>query len=174
MRAHRHILVTTLITLCAFGSVLYTSCKSKCGSTTCQNGGICKDNKCVCVLGSGYSGSSCQNGWSDPVIGTYKCTRSNCYPAVTGVNAWTSAITKSSVNSGFTINISNFDNSNSIVTGTIDSAIGGVNKILISPPAGTYGINASGTYSNGVMTLHFTTASSVGPGYTCDMTLTKQ
>ena len=93
---------------------------------------------------------------------------------MTGGNAWVSSVTKSSVNGGYMINISNFDNSNTTISGKIDSAIGGVNKIIVSPAAGSNGINASGTYSNGVITLHFTTSSVGGPGYTCDMTMKKQ
>lgn len=90
-------------------------------------------------------------------------------------NKWVSSVVKSSVNGGYTIDITNFDNSNSTIEGVIDSAIGGVNKIVIKPGAGSYGINATGTYQNGVITLHFTTASALGgAGYTCDMTMTKQ
>jgi hypothetical protein len=88
--------------------------------------------------------------------------------------AWVSSVTKNSVNGGYTINISNFDNSNTTITGSIDSAIGGVNKITISPASGSGGINARGTYSNGEIDLVFTTASVGGPGYTCNMVMKKQ
>lgn len=92
-----------------------------------------------------------------------------------GVSKWVSSVVRASVNGGYSINVTNFDNSNTTVEGIIDSAIGGVNKITIKPGAGSYGINASGTYSNNVIKLHFTTASAIGgAGYTCDMTMTKQ
>ncbi|MCW3122144.1 MAG: hypothetical protein JWQ38_1636 [Flavipsychrobacter sp.] len=173
MKTIRNILTTTLLTLFAFGSVVYTSCKNKCGSTTCQSGGVCVDNKCVCP--TGYSGTSCQTGWSDASIGTYNCVRSNCAPARVGATTWVSTVVKSGTNGGYTINITNFDNNNITVEGTIDSAIGGVNKIKVTPPSGSSGINATGTYTNGVISLHFTTASSVGgAGYSCNMTMTKQ
>ncbi len=159
--------------LSAFGSVLYTSCKNKCGSTTCQNGGTCQDNSCTCP--TGYSGNSCQTGWSDPAIGTYNCTRSNCVPASTGANTWISAVTKSGTNGGFTINITNFDATGKTLVANIDSAIGGVNKIVVSQPAGSYGINATGTCSGETINLHFTTSSpSGGAGYACNMVMVKQ
>ena len=173
MKATRHIIITTLITLCAFGSVLYTSCKNKCGSTTCQNGGVCENNICACP--TGYSGNACQTGWADPVVGTYKCTRSNCKPAVTGVNSWVTSITKDATNSGFTIDITNFDNSNTTIVAIVDSAIAGVTKITVSPAVGSGGINASGTYLNGTITLSFTTAALTGgASYSCNMSLIKE
>ncbi len=173
MKAFRQVILSALLTLGAFTSVVfYTSCKNKCGSITCQNGGTCSDNKCSCP--TGYYNNACQSAWDDPLIGTYHCSRSGCSPAVIGVNAWTSTITKNSVYSGYTINISNFDNSNTIVTGTVDSAIGGINHIVVAPAPGTFGVNATGTYENGVIKLQFTTASSTGAGYSCNMELVKQ
>ena len=162
--------MTTLLTVAVFSSVLYTSCnKNKCGNTTCANGGTCSSSLCVCP--TGYSGNSCQTGWSDPFIGTYKCSRNNCSPAVTGDTAWISAITKASTNSGYTINISNFDNSNITIVATVDSN----QHIAISTAPPSYGVNANGTYLNGKINLNFTTSSIGGVGgYTCKMVLTKE
>lgn len=175
MKAVRHILVTALLTLFAFGTVLYTSCKNKCGNTTCQNGGTCDNNKCVCPVG--YSGNACQAGWSNAIIGTYTCSRANCVPGITGVNSWQSAIIKDPTNSGYTIEISNFDNSNITVVAILDSGINGIQNIVISPAVGSYGVNATGTFiidSNIVKLDHFTTSSIGGVGgYTCSMTMTK-
>ena len=169
MKSFRHILITTLLTLCTFGIALFTSCKNKCGTTTCQNGGTCSNNVCACP--TGYSGNSCQTGWSDVFIGTYNCSRNSCLPAVTGVNSWVSSVTKSVTDGGFTINISNFDNSNTTIVATIDST----RNLTIKPAAGSYGVNASGNYSNGKINLDFTTTSAGGTnGYTCKMVMIKE
>jgi hypothetical protein len=90
-------------------------------------------------------------------------------PHATGDSTWQSAITKNASNGGYTINISNFDNNNITVTATIDS----LQKIKISPASGAYGVNASGNYSNGTVTLQFTTSYPSGVGYSCHMTMTK-
>lgn len=85
-----------------------------------------------------------------------------------GVNSWMSSITKDATNGGFTVDISNFDNTNNTVQATVDSA----HHITI---ATTAGVNASGQYNNGTITLHYTTAAAGGiGGVTCDMTLIKQ
>ncbi len=166
-----------MLTLGVFSLVLYTSCKNKCGSTTCQNNGTCSSNVCVCPIG--YSGNSCQTGWSTACIGTYNCTRGTCSPAVTGAKTWQSAVTADATNGGYTIDISNFNNSNTTVVATIDSTNADLSQdILISPAAGTYGIHATGTYKviNGVgtITLNFTTAIAGGTTYICDMGMVKQ
>ncbi len=156
--------------MCAiiFGAVLYSGCTNKCGSTTCQNGGTCTNNKCVCP--TGYSGNSCQTAWSDEFIGTYKCYRSACSPAVSGANSWQSAITKASTNSGYTIYISNFDNSNSTQTATVDSA----GDLRIAPASGTHGVSATGSWASTGITLDFTTYVTGGTSYHCSMTFVKE
>jgi len=163
--------IASVLLLGAFSLVLFNSCKNKCGSTTCQNGGTCSSNVCICP--TGYSGNACQIGWSDPVIGTYVCKREDCHPAVSGVNSWQSAVTKDATDGGFTVDISDFDNSNITVVATVDSAINGVSKVKVTAATGS-GISASGTYANGVMNLTFTTAVGGVGSYTCDMVLTKQ
>ena len=170
LKTLRPILITVLFVTGIFSIVVYCSCnKNKCGSTTCQNGGTCVSSACVCP--TGYSGTSCQTGWSDIAIGTYKCSRANCNPAVLGTNAWTSAVVKNSTNGGYTINITNFDNNNSTVAANIDT----FHHIVSTAASATYGINATGDYANGVIKLHFTTSSVAGVGgYQCDMTMVKQ
>ena len=149
-----------------FCVVLFTSCKNKCGSTTCQNGGTCESNVCVCPIG--YSGNACQTGWTDAVVGTYECKRSLCNPKSTDTLSWQSAITKDATNSGYTIDISNFDRSNVTQYGTMDS----LGNISIVPSVG-YGVNATGTYLNGVVSLQFTTYNLGTLIYKCEMTMTK-
>ena len=164
----RSFISSVLVVLLSVGGIVWlSSCKNKCGSTTCQNGGTCSDNKCVCP--TGYTGNACETASDAQTIGTYNCTRSNCSPAVAGVNTWKSSITSVSGN-GYEVNISNFDNSNTTVVATVDTA----NNITIVPATGTYGVAATGKYANDTMKLQFTTSSAVGSGYRCDMTLVKE
>lgn len=157
-----------LIVLLSAASVAFvSSCKNKCGTTTCQNGGACTDNKCVCP--TGFSGNSCETAADAKTIGTYNCRRDNCSPSVAGTNTWRSSVT-AIANNAFQVNISNFDNSNTTVTATVDTA----SNIVITPATGTYGIAATGKYANDTITLQFTTSSAAGVGYRCTMTMIKE
>ena len=133
------------------------------------------DNVCECPIG--YSGNSCQTGWSDAVIGTYTCTRSHCSPAVTGATSWQSTITKDATNGGYTIDISNFNNSNTTIVGVVDSSQGATQKITVNGASGA-GVDASGylTVSSSATTINltFTTYTAGIRGSTCDMTMTKE
>ncbi len=146
----------------------YVSCKNKCGTTTCQNSGTCSNNKCICP--TGYSGNSCQNAWSSEYIGTYKCSRAACTIHVNGDTTWQSAVTVGATNGGYTVNISNFDNTNVTQVATVDS----VNNITISLASGTYGVAASGTFASNKINLHYTTYAQGGIAYICNMTMIKE
>ena len=175
MKSARYIVIAAFFTLGVFSLALYSSCKkNNCGSLNCGNGGVCTEGKCVCP--TGYSGNSCQSGWSDAVVGTYNCVRTACHPIVGGDSTWQSAVVKSSTYGGYTINISNFDKSNITVTGTIDSTINGQAAIHIGTATGTAGLQASGFFYTASRTIQLTfTSSSVGGvgGYTCTMNMTK-
>ncbi len=145
-----------------------TGCtKSKCGGVTCQNSATCSNNVCVCP--TGYSGQSCDKGWSDKFVGTYNCVRSGCVPGIADVGTWQSAITKSATNGGYTIEISNFDRTGMRVAATIDS----FGNVRISPATAGSGTGATGKYDNGVITLHYSTYNAGTISYSCNMTLTK-
>ncbi len=59
MKQTKAIVLTALLTVLAFGSVVYTSCrKDRCKRLNCQNGGTCNDGFCICP--SGYTGTYCQ------------------------------------------------------------------------------------------------------------------
>ena len=156
---------------------MYTSCKNKCGNTTCQNGGSCSNNVCVCP--TGYSGSACEHGWADAAIGTYTCSRTACTAHVAGPDNWQSAITKYATNGGYTVEISNFNNSNTYVVATVDSATSGTTQhiTVAGAGAGGSGTNASGTLTivNSVTTisLTFRTYTAGVAGTTCEMTMRK-
>ncbi len=177
MSSLRRLSFGTLFFLFVSCLLAFTSCKNKCGSTVCQNGGTCTDSKCVCP--SGYSGSACQTGWSDDAIGTYNCTQGTCTPASTGKAPWQSAITRASTNGGYSINISNFDGNPSLsVTAIVDSAIDSSQSIRVSGTgAGGTGINANGslkiTNSQTVIKLNFQSYFNGTLGTSCTMTMVK-
>ena len=171
MKLFRHIIITALLTIGAFSTVLYTGCKDKCGSTTCQNGGVCTNNICVCP--TGYSGNNCGTSWTGQYVGTYQCTRGACSPAVAGSTSWQSAITVDATYGGYEVDISNFDGASATyAVATVDSA----GTTLDIVPGATGGLAGTGTrdLTTGTIVLHYTTASAAGVGgYSCTMTMTK-
>jgi hypothetical protein len=59
MKQTKAIVFTTMLTLLAFGAIVYTSCrKDRCKTLNCQNGGTCSDGFCICA--TGYTGTYCQ------------------------------------------------------------------------------------------------------------------
>lgn len=154
-----------------FSCVLYTSCKNKCGSVVCQNGGTCSDNVCVCP--TGYYGSTCSSSETTDFLGTYNCSQ-NCKPAIVGAANWQSSVVVSSTNSGYTVTINNFGGSGVSYDATVDTS----GDIDIIPASGTYGISARGKYTatgNGQIVMSYADATSSGVGnYTCTMTMNKE
>ncbi len=78
MKKTKTVLFTAFITLAAFGTAMYTSCKKNpCSGVSCLNGGTCNGGNCSCQ--SGYSGSNCgtaasaafTGNWSGYVTGGY-------------------------------------------------------------------------------------------------------
>ena len=60
MKQFKTLFLTAIVTLSAFATIIYTSCKKDpCSGVTCQNGGSCDNGSCTCL--SGYSGTYCQN-----------------------------------------------------------------------------------------------------------------
>jgi hypothetical protein len=63
MKSSQQIFVATLLTVFAFCSVLYTSCRKEqpatdpCTGISCVNGGICDGGKCICP--TGFEGRFC-------------------------------------------------------------------------------------------------------------------
>ena len=160
----RHILITSLTVIAAFGSIIYTSgCKDKCGSTTCQNSGTCVNAVCSCT--TGYTGTSCETLTSAEYLGSYTCTQS-CSPPLAGSASWKSTITADPTNGSYTIDISNFGNLNAVVIATVDA-----NNNITLVDAGV--VAGSGTFANGVLTMRYTTSVNNVPGSTCTLTMNK-
>jgi hypothetical protein len=173
----KNIVLPALLTLCVFSSVLYTSCKDKCGSTSCQNGGTCVDGVCECP--QGYSGNGCQTSWSSLFTGTYNCTKT-CSPAINPCASWQSVITVDATDGGYTVDISDFGGCTSIsavATVTIDTTTDSAGTINITPNI-TSGITAHGNLqvgSSSIITMTYSAASGGGiTGYQCNMVMTKE
>jgi hypothetical protein len=161
--------VGTIALLCisSFSLVLYTACKKNtCGNTTCQNGGVCQADTCVCP--TGYLGNDCSTSWATQFLGSYTCTQS-CTPALNS-GTWTSVITANSVSGQDTVVISDFGGNNFSATAGVDGS--GNIYILSSNNAGTTG---SGSLVNGVLTIKYSTLIGGGSGgYVCTVTMKKQ
>jgi hypothetical protein len=96
-----------------------------------------------------------------------------CKPAIPGnTGTWISIISKDANNSGYTIDISNFDGggSSSTVAGTVDSA----GNLEVNPSSGLAGIHAVGKYVNDTIRLQFTTSSATGATFSCNMVMMRQ
>lgn len=163
MKPFRNVLFTTLLVLSAFTAVVYTACsKVKCGGTTCQNGGTCSDNKCLCL--TGYSGADCGTSWSSKFIATYNNCSKTCSPSL-GTGPWQSIITANSNSGQDTIVISNFGGLTQSVVAGLDSS----GHIYIDPTSSS-GIRGSGEMdSTGKINIRFT----LGTTSTCSMTMAK-
>ena len=169
MKYFRHIALFAILAFFVSGTVFFVSCKNKCGTTTCQNGGTCESNACVCP--TGYSGNSCGTAWSDKYVGTYTCTAGSCTPANPGPTTWTSSITKSSTNGGETVVISNFASSNTSVAATVDT----LGKLTVVLPATGYGIPGDGTMTNTTILMDYRLSTAAGgTSYHCNFTMVKQ
>lgn len=70
MKSVKHIALSALLTVGAFGTVLYTSCtKDECKDVVCQNGGTCSEGKCTCPTGVG--GTNCGTIFRTTYANTY-------------------------------------------------------------------------------------------------------
>lgn len=59
MKQNKAIVITVILTLLSFGTIIYTSCrKDRCKNLNCQNGGTCNDGFCICP--TGFTGTYCQ------------------------------------------------------------------------------------------------------------------
>lgn len=70
MKSVKHIALSALLTVGAFGTVLYTSCtKDECKDVVCQNSGTCNGGTCTCPTGVG--GTNCETIFRTTYANTY-------------------------------------------------------------------------------------------------------
>jgi hypothetical protein len=160
----RKVILSAVVTLSAFSAVIYSGCKDKCGSTTCQNGGTCLSNACECP--AGYSGTDCGTAWSTPYVGTYTCQYTS-----SGVQSgtWQSVVTTDATDGGYVIDITDFASSNIVVVATVDSlGADSISHMLVVPTnIDSSGVTGVGTYStkvirNGQITVTYSTTAAGG------------
>ncbi|XZF12556.1 calcium-binding EGF-like domain-containing protein [Chitinophagaceae bacterium MMS25-I14] len=66
----KQILFVATLSVSVFCMVAYTACiKTNCGTTVCQNGGVCVSGICACP--SGYEGAHCDKPWMTKFAGTW-------------------------------------------------------------------------------------------------------
>ena len=59
MKQTRLVVFTTVLMICAFAAILYSSCsKDACNGVSCKNGGACVNGICSCP--TGYTGTACE------------------------------------------------------------------------------------------------------------------
>lgn len=77
MKKVRTILLTGVLTMGVFSTVIYSSCskKDKCDDIVCKNGGSCNDGVCKCPLG--YEGVNCETASAAKFAGLWGAT-DNC------------------------------------------------------------------------------------------------
>lgn len=77
MKKVRTVLLTGVLTMGVFSTVIYSSCskKDKCHDIVCKNGGSCNDGVCKCPLG--YEGANCETASNAKFIGTFSAA-DNC------------------------------------------------------------------------------------------------
>lgn len=163
MKPFRNVLFTTLLVLSAFSAVVYTACsKVKCGGTTCQNGGTCSENKCICI--TGYSGADCGTSWSSKFIATYNNCSKVCSPSL-GNATWQSIVSANGNSGQDSVVISNFAGFTQSVVAGVDS--GG--HIYIDPTSSSGIIGSGRIDSLGTITIRFT----MGGTTNCTVTMAK-
>lgn len=199
MKPVRTILFSALLTILAFSTITYVSCKSdRCDNVICQNGGACNNGACNCPSGyeglrceiktdpcdtvnclnggtcidgscncpTGYEGTNCETKSSDKFIGVYTATE-DC-----SSGSYTVTITPGSEPDE--VLLSNLGNYGCSVSSTIvfDGTVNG-NKIVVDDYKCNTQMKGTGTYVNGVITIHYTATYGLQTDV-CVATLVKQ
>jgi len=70
MNPIRSILLTALLFISVFSSIIYSACKKdKCNNVVCKNEGVCNGGGCICL--TGFEGPRCELLSRDKFIATY-------------------------------------------------------------------------------------------------------
>jgi len=176
MKKVRTILLTGVLTMGVFSTVIYSSCskKDKCDDIECKNGGSCNDGVCKCPLG--YEGVNCETASKSKFLGSFNA-KDNC-PVANPARAYTDySITITSgatATEVYVINLGDASpNPSDALTGTLVSK----NQIEIAPKTLSNNLTYSGT-------ITYTTAGKLSASFqvkdngtiveACTTTMTKQ
>jgi hypothetical protein len=155
MNSFKKILLASVVTLGAFGTVLYTSCsKDACKGVTCQNGGTCSGGNCTCT--TGYEGTNCETVSRDKFVKSWSAS-----DLVTGSStpiAYTASIAAGSTSDVTSVVISNSFSDNFFTVGPITATISGstITIPLQNPDNNKYSVSGTGTYANSIITWSYT------------------
>jgi hypothetical protein len=159
----KNIALSALLTIGAFGAVMYTSCnKDECKDVTCLNGGTCSGGNCVCL--AGYEGVSCETLSATKFVGTWNVSEPSCggnYPTTIGVGTTPTTISFS--------NLGNFTNPAQVIA-SVDK-----NSIIISNFTDATGrkFSGNGTFSSNSISVTYTVTYTDNTSETCTATFSK-
>lgn len=172
MKSIRNIALSAILTVGAFGTVLYTSCnKDACKSVVCNNGGTCVNGTCSCA--TGYEGTNCDTKSTTKFIGSWGVTET-CGTATSTPYTVTITQDPSAANKVIVTNLGNYGctvGGQIQWNGTVNAA-----QLTINDSKCTYQLNATGNYNNGVITFTYTatyTVAGVSKTDNCTATLAK-
>ncbi len=78
MKNLKTLLLSTLLTVGTFTTILFTSCQGdKCKSVVCNNGGTCNESDGSCNCEVGFEGTNCDTESRTKLIGTYSLSGSD-------------------------------------------------------------------------------------------------
>jgi hypothetical protein len=156
MKSIKQIAVTVLLSIGAFGSVVYTACnKDKCKDVNCANGGTCNAGNCVCA--TGYEGTNCETQSRTKFVKTWAAT-----DTLTGGSFRTSYVGSISAASGADVTqviIGNTFSDNFFSIGPIKANISADSTINIpsqKPDNNHYVLSGTGVLSGGVLKISYT------------------
>ncbi len=163
MKSIKRIALSAMLTIGAFGAVVYTSCnKDECKDVVCQNGGTCSSGNCACA--TGYEGNRCETASAAKFIGTWKVNEASCGGNYTNtVNAGTTATTI------IFSNLGNFTNAAQVI------ASADKNTLLINNFTDATGrkFSGSGTFSSDSYTVTYTVTFTDNTTETCTAVFSK-
>jgi hypothetical protein len=140
----KNIALSALLTIGAFGAVMYTSCnKDECKDVVCQNAGTCSGGTCICP--TGYEGSRCEILSRDKMAGTYIGSE------ICDIGTDNYSVTIATNSNAVMVTITNIYNQNFTATGTLTSAT----SFSFSGSSGATTFSGTGTVVGNQLTLDY-------------------
>lgn len=176
MKNVRTILLTGVLTMGVFSTVIYSSCskKSKCDGIQCKNGGTCNDGVCKCPLG--YEGANCEIASATKFIGSFSAT-DNCPLVDSSRGSLHYSMTISAGSSATQLYVLNLGNSSLPPSDYLTATMTSKNELKIDPKTLSDNRTYSGTIkyvSEGKMSASFQVSENGNTIEACSSTITKQ